>query len=86
MSLTSVWAFEVVYIFLVDRIASTFTAVVNSLVSDVILPPISLLPFVSRNLEEKFWILRKGPQFSSTHGYNTRKLAIDDGAVIMTYG
>lgn len=39
---------------------------------------------MSRSLEEKFWILRKGPQFS--HGYNTRKQAIEDGAVIMAYG
>ncbi|KAH8085950.1 hypothetical protein BXZ70DRAFT_554534 [Cristinia sonorae] len=65
-------------------IASTFTAVVNSLVSDILLPPISLLPFMARNLEEKFWLLRKGPHWA--HGYNTRKQAIDDGAVIMTYG
>ncbi|CAA7268586.1 unnamed protein product [Cyclocybe aegerita] len=67
-------------------IASSFTALVNSLVSDIILPPISLLPFMSRNLEEKFWILRKGPHFPRQEGYNTRKQAMDDGAVILTYG
>ncbi|KAF9479888.1 gated mechanosensitive channel [Pholiota conissans] len=67
-------------------IASTFTAVVNSLVSDIILPPLSLLPFMSRNIEEKFWILRKGPHFKNLGGYNTRNQAVEDGAVILTYG
>lgn len=59
---------------------------VNSLVSDVLLPPISLLPFMARNLEEKFWVLRRGPHFEKQLGYNTRKQAIEDGAVILTYG
>jgi large conductance mechanosensitive channel len=68
-----------------NRIASTFTAAVNSLVSDLILPPISLLPFMSRNMEELFWVLRKGPHYSHS-GYNTWQQAIDDGAVVMTYG
>ncbi|KDR75563.1 hypothetical protein GALMADRAFT_268127 [Galerina marginata CBS 339.88] len=65
-------------------IATAFTAVVNSLVSDVLLPPLSLLPFVSRNLEEKFLVMRKGPHY--LNGYNTRKQAVEDGAVILTYG
>ncbi|KAK1221562.1 hypothetical protein PQX77_015681, partial [Marasmius sp. AFHP31] len=65
-------------------IASQFTAVVNSLVSDILLPPISLLPFMSRNIEEKFLILSKGPH--GNEGYNTRQQALDDGAVIMAYG
>ena len=59
---------------------------VKSLVSDILLPPISLLPFMSRNLEEKFWVMRKGPHYSRELGYNTRQKAIDDGAVILTYG
>ncbi|KAF8157211.1 ion channel [Crassisporium funariophilum] len=67
-------------------IATAFTGVVNSLVSDIILPPISLLPFMSRNLEEKFLILRKGPHYTRPQGYNTRTQAIEDGAVILTYG
>ncbi|KAF8993278.1 ion channel [Cyathus striatus] len=67
-------------------IASAFTKVVNSLVSDLILPPLSLLPFMSKNLEEKFLVLKKGPKFSKLHGYNTRELALEDGAVIWTYG
>ena len=62
------------------------TAVVNSLVSDILLPPFSLLPFISKNMEEKFWVLRKGPRYWDSNGYNTRKQAIDDGAVVMTYG
>ncbi|PSR76654.1 hypothetical protein PHLCEN_2v8251 [Hermanssonia centrifuga] len=66
-------------------IASSFTAVVNSLVSDVLLPPISLLPFMShRNLPEKFWVLRKGPH--GDEGYNTLNQAAEDGAVTMAYG
>lgn len=67
------------------RIATSFTAVVNSLVSDVLLPPISLLPFMShKNLPEKFWVLRKGPH--GDDGYNTIKQAAEDGAVTMAYG
>ena len=67
------------------RIASSFTAVVNSLVSDVLLPPISLLPFLShKNLPEMFAVLRKGPH--GAKGYNTVEQAKEDGAVIMAYG
>ncbi|KAI0347801.1 gated mechanosensitive channel [Trametopsis cervina] len=66
-------------------IATSFTAVVNSLVSDVLLPPISLLPFMShKNLPEKFAVLRKGPH--GDEGYNTVEQARNDGAVIMSYG
>ncbi|KAI0706103.1 gated mechanosensitive channel [Cytidiella melzeri] len=66
-------------------IASSFTAVVNSLVSDVLLPPISLLPFMShKNLPEKFAILRRGPH--GAEGYNTIEQAKNDGAVILAYG
>lgn len=68
------------------RIAGAFTAVVNSLVSDILLPPISLLPFMSRNLEEKFLVLRKGAHYKDSGGYNTRNQAVEDGAVILTYG
>ncbi|PPR00623.1 hypothetical protein CVT24_005484 [Panaeolus cyanescens] len=64
-------------------IASSFTAVVNSMVSDILLPPASLL-FLSQNMEEKFLILRAGPNWSQ--GYNTRQQATDDGAVILSYG
>ncbi|TFK56338.1 ion channel [Heliocybe sulcata] len=64
-------------------IASAFTKVVNSLVSDVLLPPLSLLPFMRKNLPEKFVVLRGG--HNGTH-YNTLKQAEDDGAVTMAYG
>ncbi|KAL8741726.1 MAG: hypothetical protein Q9190_005702 [Brigantiaea leucoxantha] len=67
-------------------LASAFTKVVSAFVSGIILPPISLLPFFNRNLDEKFAVLRKGPSFGKTNGYNTPKQAQDDGAVIMTYG
>ncbi|KAK1215255.1 hypothetical protein PQX77_006924 [Marasmius sp. AFHP31] len=39
---------------------------------------------MSRNIEEKFLILSKGPH--GNEGYNTRQQALDDGAVIMAYG
>jgi large conductance mechanosensitive channel len=57
-------------------------------VSDIILPIISLLPFLSRNLDEKFAILKHGPSYNSTisTGYNTVKQALDDGAVVFAYG
>ncbi|KAF8885169.1 hypothetical protein BD779DRAFT_1442686 [Infundibulicybe gibba] len=63
-----------------------FTKVVNSLISDILLPPLSLLPFMSRNLEEKFIILRGGPHYSPPRGYNTRAQALADGAVTLAYG
>jgi hypothetical protein len=65
-----------------NSLAQAFTKLVNSLVSDIILPPMSLLPFINRNLEEKFVVLRKGPSYP----YNTRVQAMEDGAVIMPIG
>jgi len=41
---------------------------------------------MSRNLDEQFWTMRKGPSWNATAPYNTRKQAIDDGAVILCYG
>jgi large conductance mechanosensitive channel len=55
-------------------------------VSEILLPPLSLLPFINRNMEEKFAILRKGPNYDKEHEYNTMQQALDDGAVIMAYG
>ncbi|KAI4182420.1 MAG: hypothetical protein L6R41_005992 [Letrouitia leprolyta] len=66
-------------------LAAAFTTVVSSFVSDIILPPISLLPFFNRNIGEKFAVLRKGPEYEG-RGYNTLKQALDDGAVVMAYG
>ncbi|KAI4676113.1 hypothetical protein J4E90_004965 [Alternaria incomplexa] len=69
-------------------LAASFTAVANSLVSSIILPIISLLPFLSRNLDAKFAILQSGPNYNTTisNGYNTPKQAVDDGAVVLAYG
>ena len=50
--------------------------------SDIILPPIALLPFINRNMHEKFIVLRKGPNYP----YNTVKQAAEDGAVTMAWG
>ncbi|KIW02161.1 large conductance mechanosensitive channel protein [Verruconis gallopava] len=64
--------------------ASAFTAVANSLVTDIILPIISLLPFISRNLDERFTILRQGHHANQV--YNTVQQALDDGAVVWAWG
>lgn len=39
-------------------------------------------------MDEKFAILRRGPNYNSTMaiGYNTLKQAADDGAVVLAYG
>ncbi|KAF7985779.1 hypothetical protein HWV62_399 [Athelia sp. TMB] len=65
-------------------LATAFTSVVKSFVSDVLLPIISLLPFIGKQLEEKFAVLRSGP--NAAGGYNTLKQAIDDGALVLAYG
>ncbi|OAL51673.1 hypothetical protein IQ07DRAFT_387838 [Pyrenochaeta sp. DS3sAY3a] len=69
-------------------LAASFTACANSLVSDIILPLISLLPFLARNLDEKFAILKHGPNYNGTiaNGYNTVGQALADGAVVFAYG
>jgi large conductance mechanosensitive channel len=59
--------------------------VANSLVSDIILPVVSLLPFLSHNIEEKFLVLRGGRSHAKTH-YNTVQQALDDGAVVWAWG
>jgi large conductance mechanosensitive channel len=70
------------------RLAAAFTACANSLVTDIILPIISLLPFLSRNLDEKFAVLHKGSHYNGTisTGYNTVKQALDDGALVLAWG
>jgi large conductance mechanosensitive channel len=67
-------------------LASMFTAVVTSFVSDILLPPLSVLLPLNKNLEEKFAVLRAGPNEPSDGGYNTLKQAQEDGAVVMAYG
>ncbi|CAD0085684.1 unnamed protein product [Aureobasidium vineae] len=65
-------------------LAAAFGTVVSSFVSDILLPPISLLPFLSRNLDERFATLRHGQNV--TLGYNTVQQALEDGAIVMAYG
>ncbi|KAK0701817.1 large-conductance mechanosensitive channel [Lasiosphaeria miniovina] len=67
-------------------LASMFTAVVTSLVSDILLPPISVILPLNKNLEEKFAVLQAGPNHDPDTGYNTLKQAQEDGAVVMAYG
>ena len=66
-------------------IASAFTAVINSFTSDIILPIVSLLPFLSKNFDEKFAILKR-PRGPVKVQYNTVKQALNDGAVVLAYG
>ncbi|KAF2748185.1 hypothetical protein M011DRAFT_380462, partial [Sporormia fimetaria CBS 119925] len=69
-------------------IATTFTTLTTSLVSDILLPLLSLLPFLSHDLAEKFSTLRRGPHYNVTlpAGYNTVSQALDDGAVVFAWG
>lgn len=67
-------------------IASMFTALVTSLVTDILLPPISVLLPLNKNLEEKFAVLKGGSNYKGEGGYNTLKQAQADGAVVMAYG
>ncbi|KAF2014605.1 gated mechanosensitive channel [Aaosphaeria arxii CBS 175.79] len=69
-------------------LAASFTACANSLVTDIILPVISLLPFLSRNLDEKFTVFKAGPHYnvSISAGYNTKTQALADGAVVFAWG
>lgn len=54
--------------------------------TDILLPPLSIILPLNKNLEEKFAVLKAGPHFQKQHGYNTLKLAQEDGAVVMAYG
>ncbi|KAH7328059.1 large-conductance mechanosensitive channel [Stachybotrys elegans] len=67
-------------------LAATFTDLVKSFVGDVLMPPISVIFPLNRNIEEKFAVLRAGPNYNTTTGYNTLHQAQDDGAVVMAYG
>ena len=73
---------------IIFRIAAAFTTVVTSFVSEILLPPLSLIPGINRNMDSKFAILRRGPNFNKTDGigYNTLEQAAADGAVVMAYG
>ncbi|CAH0048889.1 unnamed protein product [Clonostachys solani] len=67
-------------------IASIFTDLVKSFVGDILMPPLSVILPLKKNIEEKFAILRVGDTYNRTAGYNTLKQAQDDGAVVMAYG
>ena len=71
--------------FFFSSIAAAFTRIVNSLVSDIILPFVALLPLFDRNLPQKFLVLRPGPNYDQG-GYNTIQQAEADGAITMAYG
>ena len=53
---------------LLFRLAAAFTAVVTSFVSDILLPILSLLPFIDRNFDEKFAVLKAGPHYGKGPG------------------
>ncbi|KAL4892573.1 putative ion channel [Aspergillus ambiguus] len=67
-------------------IAQSFTKVVSSFVSDIVLPIVSLLPFLNRNMDQKFAVLMAGPRYVDGEGYNTLTQARDDGALVLAYG
>lgn len=67
-------------------LAATFTTLVTSFVSDILLPPLSIILPLNKNLDEKFAVLHPGPNYDREHGYNTLQRAQDDGAVVMAYG
>ncbi|KAI0008001.1 gated mechanosensitive channel [Xylariaceae sp. FL0662B] len=67
-------------------LATAFTSVTTSFVSDILLPPLSVLFPLRRNMDEKFAVLRPGPHCDEQNGYNTLKQANDDGAVVLAYG
>ncbi|KAJ5620258.1 hypothetical protein N7510_004242 [Penicillium lagena] len=63
-----------------------FTKVVTSFVSDMVLPIVSMLPFLNKNMDQKFSVLSKGPNYTEPQGYNTVMQARDDGALVLAYG
>jgi large conductance mechanosensitive channel len=52
----------------------------------MVLPIVSMLPFLNKNMDQKFSVLYKGPNFTEPQGYNTVKQARDDGALVLAYG
>lgn len=68
-------------------VAAAFTNVVTSFVSDIILPPLSVLLPLNANLDLKFAVLQAGPSYYDLpRGYHTIEQAQADGAVVMAYG
>src|SRR5512136_2384868 len=63
-------------------IGAAFSAIVNSLVKDIIMPPIGLI--WNKDFTNLFWVLKEG---KITGGpYDTLTAAQADGAVTMNYG
>ncbi|CAM1511339.1 Fc.00g088520.m01.CDS01 [Cosmosporella sp. VM-42] len=67
-------------------LAAAFTDLVRSFVKDILMPPISVLLPLNKNMGEKFAVLQPGANFNKSAKYNTIQQAQDDGAVVMTYG
>ncbi|KAI0890190.1 gated mechanosensitive channel [Annulohypoxylon maeteangense] len=67
-------------------LATSFTALTTSLVSDILLPPLSVILPLRRNMNEKFAVLRPGPNYNDEDGYNTLDQAQNDGAIVLAYG
>jgi hypothetical protein len=63
-------------------IGAGFSNVVTSLVSDIILPPITLISPDARNLANRFFVLRGGETPDAV--YNTREQAAADGKPLHT--
>jgi large conductance mechanosensitive channel len=55
-------------------------------VSDILLPPLSVILPLNRNLDEKFAVLQSGPNYDELSGYTTLDQAQNDGAVVLAYG
>ncbi|KAM0448868.1 hypothetical protein ACHAPV_001775 [Trichoderma viride] len=70
-------------------VAAAFTDLVKSFVSAILMPPIAIILPINKNIEEKFAVLRAGPNYNASApsgGYNTLNQAQSDGAVVMAYG
>ncbi|KAK1728934.1 hypothetical protein CaCOL14_008596 [Colletotrichum acutatum] len=67
-------------------IAAAFTTLVNNFVQNIIMPPISVIFPLNRNMEEKFAVLKGGPNYTHDNKYTTLERAKDDGAVVLAYG
>jgi large conductance mechanosensitive channel len=59
---------------------------VKSFVSDILMPPLSVIFPLNHNMEEKFALLKAGRTYDPKHPYNTVDQAQADGAVVMAYG
>lgn len=70
----------------INSVAAAFTDLVKAFVACILMPPLSIIFPINKNIEEKFAVLQAGPNFNKTSGYNTLHQAQEDGAVVMAYG